>query len=69
MLYAIKKDLTYNIKIKSFGNGVTLPLDTEMNNELKALIKLALQNGCKWSKWNNDNKSYEPADNQHLPEV
>ncbi len=65
----IKYDLCYSLKIKSLGNGVTLPIDTEMNKELMNLIKLGLQNDCKWSIWNNDARSYEAAPDTKLPNL
>ncbi len=65
----IKKDLCYSLKIKNLGNNVTLPMDSEMNQQLKNLISLAIQNGCKWSVWDQDMKKYKPADKEHIPDV
>ncbi len=65
----IKKDLCYSIKIKALGQNVTMPMDTEMNAQLKNLLSLAVQNGCKWSVWDQDIKKYVPADKEHLPDV
>ena len=65
----IKKDLCYSLKIKALGQNVTIPMDTEMNAQLKNLIALALQIGCKWSVFDNDIKKYVPADKEHLPDV
>ncbi len=65
----IKYDLTYSLKIKSLGNGVTLPIDTEMNKDLMNLIKLGLQNDCKWSVWNKEAFTYEPAPDAKLPNL
>ncbi len=65
----IKKDLCYSLKIKNLGNNVTLPMDSEMNPQLKNLISLAIQNGVKWSVWDQDTKRYKPADKEHIPDV
>ena len=65
----IKYDQTYSLKIKSLGNRVTLPIDTEMNKDLMNIIKLGLQNGCEWSIWNNDASTYEAAPAAKLPNL
>jgi len=65
----IKKDLCYSLKIKNLGNNVTLPMDTEMNAQLKNILSLAISNGCKWSTWDNDAKKYVAADAARIPDV
>ena len=63
----VKKDLCYQIKVKQLGNNVTLPFDTEMNTQLKNLLALAIENGCKWSTYDADIRKYVAVDSSQHP--
>lgn len=46
----IKSDISYSVDVYSRGNKVHIKFDTEFNEELKTLIRLAIQNGVNWFK-------------------
>ncbi len=46
----IKTDLSYSVDVYSRGNKTHIKFDTELNDELLGLIKLAVQNGVDWFK-------------------
>ena len=58
----IKKDLAYMVDVYSYGNGTHLKFDTEFNEQLKALVSLAIQHGVKYTKWNKDSKAFQEVE-------
>lgn len=46
----IKADTSYTLDVYSRGNKTHIKFDTEMNEELMGLIKLAIQNHVEWFK-------------------
>lgn len=44
----IKTDLSYSVDVYSRGNKAHIKFDTEFNDELKDLIRLAVQNKVDW---------------------
>lgn len=56
----IKTDLSYSVDVYSRGNKTHIKFDTELNDQLLSLIKLAVQNGVEWFKLSkNDSGQWE----------
>jgi hypothetical protein len=57
----IKAELSYTVDLYSRGNKAHIKFDTEFNDQIKDLVRLARQNGVEWFslKKNNDTGKWD----------
>ena len=54
----ISKDVSYQIDVYSRSTKTPLKFDTEMNDQVKNLMALAIQNGVKHTQWSQEAKQF-----------
>jgi len=54
----ISKDVSYQVDVYSRSTKTHLKFDSEMNDQLKNLMALAIQNGVKHTQWNTEAKQF-----------